>query len=56
MNVGLPDFSIKKLFEKNRTLKRKKLVKQKKIFFRKIRETKVHSQSFLKYDSAHFGV
>ena len=31
MNVGLPDLSKKKLFEKKRTLKRKN-VKQKKLF------------------------
>jgi hypothetical protein len=41
MNVGLPDLSKKKLFEKKRTLKRKN-VKQKKAFFRKVRETNIH--------------
>ena len=25
-------------------------------FFRKVRETNIHSESFLKFDSAHFGI
>jgi len=25
-------------------------------FFRKVRETNIHSKSFLKFDAAHFGI
>ena len=43
MNVGLPDLS------------KKSYVFSQITFFRKIRETNVHSKGFYKFDSAQFG-
>jgi len=51
INVGLPDLYKKKLCEKNSILKRKTAT-----FLRKFKETNIHSKSFLKLYSAHFGI
>ena len=55
MNNALPDLPKKSYLRKKRTLERKKR-KTKISFFRKVKETNIHSKSFLKFDSAHFGI
>jgi len=49
MNIGLPEFSLKKLefFFLNYVFSQKK-------FLRKVREINIHSKSFFKFDSTHF--
>ncbi len=50
MNVGLPDLCQKVIRDKT-------YFKMKKgNFFKKVRETNIHFKSFLKFDSAHFGI
>ena len=44
MNIGLLDLSKKSCVRNNVT------------FFRKVMETNIHSKTFLKPDSAHFGI
>ena len=53
MNVGLPDLSKKSFFFFLRLFFLKYGFSQT-TFFRKVRETNIHSKNFLKFDSAHF--
>ena len=55
MNVGLPDLLRKSCLRKTLYFKKKKR-KTKINFFGKVSETNIHSESFLKFDSAHFGM
>ena len=55
MNVGLPDLSKKGYLIKPVILK-EKIVKQKIIFFRKVRETDIHPKNLIKFDIADFGI